>query len=325
MRREGTHMSSIGRLVGMTPISVTVAVVIVLGPWTPERARAQTVEDSAAIRERTDAYLRAWDAHDASGLGTLFAEDADMVMGNQPTARGRRQIRESWRTYFEAQEPERHLRLDIRSLRFLPPDVAIMSVTTTTGGRDGAGGDLPARRFRGTWLWQRRGDGWLISAMRGLPLEEDRVVLNASLEATEALRPDIRGFVAAYEDALDAHDPGAVSAFYSDDAEIIVRNSPVASGRQAIESWWRVYFSEPRPYRALLIIDEMRTIGPDVALLNVTATGAPPERSPARPTPVRYARATWVLAREEAEWRIAQLLVLPSEHDRIVRSGGRTN
>lgn len=314
-------MASAARITAVRSLSAVTVVLGVSGAWAPTAAAGQAAEDSAAIRARTEAYLDVWDAHDASGLAALFTEDADLVMGNLPAARGRPEIRDQWQAYFERQEPERRLRLDEGPLRFLAPDAAIISVTTTTGGRDSAGRDLPARRFRGTWLWQRRGDGWLISAMRGLPLEEDRVVLNASLQTAEALRPDIRGFAAAYEDALNTHDGDTVSAFYTDDAEIIVRNSPRISGRAAIQAWWRDYFGEPRPYRALLIIDEIRMITRDVALVNITATGAFARQGADQPTPVRYARATWVLTREKGEWRIAELLVLPGEDDRIIRSG----
>jgi len=38
-------------------------------------------------------------------------------------------------------------------------------------------------------------------------------------------------------------------------------------------------------------------------------------------TPVRYARATWVLVREDNEWLITALWVLPSEDDQIIREG----
>jgi uncharacterized protein (TIGR02246 family) len=244
-------------------------------------------------------------------------------MGNQHEARGRQEVQDWWKVYFQNQEPERRLELDVGPVRFLAPDVAIMTVITTTGGPDSGGEDLPPRSFRGTWLWKHQDEEWLVSAMRGLPLQDDQIILNASPEATKALRPDIRGFVAAYEDALATQDPNRVSAFYMDDAELIVRNSPLVSGRESIQAWWRAYFEEPRPYRALLIIDEIRMIAPDVALLNITATGAVPQQDRTEPTPVRYARATWVLADEDGEWRIAQLLVLPSEDDRIIRSGGR--
>jgi uncharacterized protein (TIGR02246 family) len=305
----------------MVAASVTTLAASLFLAGLPGVVEAQAVQDSAAISVRIEAYLSAWNAHDASGVAALFTEDADFVMGNLPAARGRQQIRDWWQDYFTRQEPERRLTLDVGPVRFVAPDVAVITVATTTGGRDRQGQDLPARRFRGTWLWHRQSDNWLIAAMRGLPLPEDRVVLNASVEAAQALRPDIRAFVAAYEDAFNTHDPTAVSAFYKDDAEIIVRNSPLILGRQAIRDWWLAYFSELRPYRAVLIIDEIRMIAPDVALVNITATGAAPQ-SEGQLAPVRYARATWVIVHEAGEWLISALWILPSEDDSIVRSSG---
>lgn len=310
---------------GVASTFAATVVVSAFAACNPRAAAGQAAEDSASIRARVETYVGAWNAHDASELAALFTEEADLVMGNLPIARRRDEIRDLWQSHFAGQEPERRLALEVSPLRFLAPDVAVMLVTTTTGGRDSQGQDLLARRFRGAWLWQRVNDRWFISAMRGLPLEEDQVVLHASSDAAEVLRPDIRAFAAGYEDALNTHDPSTVSALYTDDAEIIVRNSRLVSGRQAIQDWWRAYFSEPRPYRALLIIDEIRMIAPDVALLNLTATGAFPQQAGDQLVPVRYTRATWVLLQEAGAWRIAQLLVLPSEDDRIIRSGGRPN
>lgn len=316
--KHGT--SSELRLARVVTASVTTVAASLFLAGLPGVVEAQGPEDSAAIRARIEAYLSAWNAHDSSGLAAFFTEDADFVMGNLPAARGRQQIRDWWQDYFTRQEPERRLTLDVGPIRFVAADVAVVTVATTTGGSGRKGQELPARRFRGTWLWRRQGDNWLISAMRGLPRQEDRVVLNSSLKAAEALRPGIRAFVAAYEDALNTHDPTSVSAFYRNDAEIIVRNSPSIMGLQAVRNWWRAYFSEPRPYRAILIIDEIRMITPNVALINVTATGAVP-RSEGQQLPVRYARGTWIVVREAGEWLISSLWVLPSEEDRIIRGG----
>ena len=318
-------MSSVVTVGRTIPAHVAAFVACWVSAWSPTEAQGQMAEDSAAIRMRIEAYVASWDEHDARGLGALFSEDADLLIGEQAEARGRQEIQGWWRTYFENQEPGRRLDLDLGPLRFVAPEVAIITFTATTGGRDSQGRDLRPEGFRGSWLWQHQNDGWLISAMRGLPLEEDSVALNASFEAAEDLRPDIRGFVAAYEDALNTQDPIAVSAFYRDDAEIIVRNSPVVSGTEAVHAWWRRYFGEARAYRALLIIDEIRMITPDVALLNITATGEVPRGVLDQPTAVRYARATWLLSLEAGEWQIIHLLVLPSEDDEIIRSGAGSN
>lgn len=159
--------------------------------------------------------------------------------------------------------------------------------------------------------------------MLGLPTEEDRVELVPSFEAAESLRPQLRAFVASYEDVFDRHDPEALSAFYRDDADIIIRDGPVIHGAQAIREWWRVYFSQPRPYRELLIIEQIKTVYENVALLNITVTGAMSEGTD-RLQPVRPARATSVVVREDGEWLIAALRLLPGEDDRVVRGQGRS-
>lgn len=278
--------------------------------------------DSVAVAARIDAYTIAWNTHDPSAVAAFFTEDADFVMGNQPAAVGRPAIQESWSAYFSNQEPERHLTLDVHSVRLVAADVALVDVATTTGGRDHQGRDLLARRFRGTWVLHRQSGEWLISAMLGLPTEEDRVVLNASLGATEALRPRIRAFIDAYEDAVNSREASAVGAFYTNDADFIRRNGPVVHGREAIQDWWQTFFSEATPYRAIFITDDIRMITPDVARINVIVTGAT-EQPEARQVPVRYARTTWVVAREEGEWLITAQRVLPSEDDRLIRGGGR--
>ncbi len=293
----------------------------VVNALVPGAAPAQAAEDSVAVRAWIDAYVAAWDTHDASVLADFFTDDAYFAMGNQPAARGRQAIQDAWRGYFANQEPERRLTLDVRTIRFVAPDVAVVNVGTTTGGRDGEGRELRARRFRGAWVVHGQDGTWRIASMVGVPTEEDRVVLGASVEAAATLRPGIRAFVAAYEDAFNSHDPAALRAFYRDDADLIIRNGPVMHGRQAIRVWWQRYFSEPRPYRALFIPEDIRMVTADVALVDLVATGATAGAT-ARPTSVRYARATWLLVREDERWLLAAVWVLPGEDDRILRAGG---
>lgn len=290
----------------------------------PGSTWAQTAADSAALRGHIDAYKTAWNSHDASALSAFFNDRADLVMGNQPEAVGRQAIETWWRDYFSNQEPERRLTLDVQSVRFVAPDVAVVNVTTTTGGRDQNGRALLSRRFRGAWVVHRQRGEWLISAMRGEPTEQDQVVLNEAPAVTEELRPEIRAFVDAYEDAFNSHVASAVSAFYGDDADIIVRNGPVTHGREAIQAWWRTYFAEPRPYRAVYIIDDIRLVTSDVALINFTVTGAAVGPT-AQPVPARYTRATWLLLRGGADdgWLITAVWVLPSREDDIIRASGR--
>jgi len=56
--------------------------------------------------------------------------------------------------------------------------------------------------------------------------------------------------LAAAQNAGDAEGP----AFYGVDSDIIVREGPVVRGAGAIRDWWRDYFSQPRPHRAVLVV-----------------------------------------------------------------------
>ena len=304
--------------------NVTKAVIIIVTAGFSSMAVAQTVADSASVYEFVEAYQHTFNTHDPAALAAFFTEDADFLMFTLPEIHGRQAIENFWRRYwqsdFNKQEPERRGTFILNSFRFLANDVAIANIESITGGKDSLGVELQTRKARGTWVLHRQSGDWLISAIRGMPTEEDSVVLTASLKTAEYLRPHIRAFVDAYEDAFNSHDPSAVSAFFRNDADIIVRDSPRIQGKQAIQNWWHAYFSKPRLYRALFIIDDIRTINDDVAQVNFTVTGAI-SGTENEPRPLRQTRAMWVLVREAGQWRIAALRVMPSEEDRVIRGG----
>lgn len=139
-------------------------------------AGAQSSAPGQELRETVDQYIAAWNTHDPGILAALFAADADMIMGNGPILSGRPAIQTWWRDYFAVQEPERKLTIEIQQTRAIAADVALLNVRTTTGGRTAPGTELQARKARGTWVLVQRGDDWVISAMRGMPTEQDRIM-----------------------------------------------------------------------------------------------------------------------------------------------------
>lgn len=283
---------------------------------------AQTPEDSASVSEFVEAYQHTFNTHDPSALAAFFTEDADFLMFNLPEIQGRQDIENWWRDYwqskFNKQELGRKGTFNLNSVRFLADDVALVNIETITGGKDSLGVKLKTREARGSWLLNRKNENWLISAICGMPTEKDSVVLTGSTATARLLRPNIRAFVDAYEDAFNSHDPSAVTAFFQNDADIIVRNRPLINGTQAIKKWWRDYFSSPRAYRAILIIDKIRTIRDDVIQVNVIGTGAVPEAKD-KLQPVRQTNAMWILVHKDSKWLIAALRVLPGKDDRIIR------
>ena len=294
---------------------------------------AQTVEDSVSVYKFVEAYQQTINTHDPVALAAFFTDDADLMMFNLPGVHGRQAIenwwRDVWQSKFNKQEPGRKGKITLNSVRFIDDDVALANIETRTGGKDSMGVKLHTRKARGTWLLHRQNGNWLISSILGMPTERDSVELIRSLKASESLKPQIRAFVSAYEEAFDTHDPDAISGFYTNDADIVVRNSPLIHGRSAILKWWRAYFAQLRPQwldrnrwfesmKTILIINKIRMITHDVALLNITGTAAA-RQTDTEPPPIRYARANWVIVREESGWLIASLRVLPSEEDRVIR------
>jgi uncharacterized protein (TIGR02246 family) len=285
-------------------------------------AEAQTAADSASLYEFVKAYQQTFDTRNAAALSHFFTDDADVVVGNLLEARGRQAIENLWQDYwqskFNKQEPGRKGTFTVNSFRKITADVALVNLGSVTGGRDTSGRELRTRKARGTWVMHHLNGSWLITSLFMMPAETDSVILKASIETAESLRPHIRAFVDTFEDAFNSHDPSAVTALFKDDADIIVRNLPLVWGTKAIQKWWSAYFSKPRNYRALFIINEIRTISDDVVQVNLTATGAIPS-TVNNPQPLRQTSGNWILVRGTEGWRFAALRVLPGKDDRIIR------
>ena len=283
---------------------------------------AQTVDDSSAFYELVESYQQTFNTRNAAALSRFFTEDADVVVGNLLEAKGRKAIENLWRNYWESkfnrQEAGRRGTFTINSLRKITDDVGLINLLSVTGGRDSLGAELRTRKARGTWVVHRLSGEWLISSLFMMPAETDSIFLGASVKTAESLRPHIRAFVKAYEDAYDSHDPSMVTTFFRNDADIIVRNKPLVHGKQAIQEWWSSYFSTPRNFKVIMIIDEIRTITNDVVQVNLTVTGAIPGTKN-KLQPLRHTSANWILVRGTDGWRIAALRVLPGKEDRVIR------
>jgi uncharacterized protein (TIGR02246 family) len=132
------------------------------------------------VRALVEAYRTTWNSHDPSDLAGFFTEDADMIMGTDPIALGRKAIEGWWQDYFARQEPQRRVVIEVHALRLIAPDVAVVNVTTTTEGRSTQGEDLRSRDARGTWVVVREDGEWRIAAMRGMPTEQDQIIRASS-------------------------------------------------------------------------------------------------------------------------------------------------
>jgi len=142
------------------------------------KTSAQTEENSKEVIAQVERYQNLWNTHDAAALAEFFTEDADFIMGNLPLINGRGEIQNWWQNYFDRQESERSITIDVNSLRIIAVDVALINVSTTTGGKDSQDKELIIRKARGTWVMLKKNGVWFITAMRGMPTEEDQIIRN---------------------------------------------------------------------------------------------------------------------------------------------------
>lgn len=151
------------------------------------------------------------------------------------------------------------------------------------------------------------------------------VVVSESIAAaqvpTDDASSELHARVEAYERAWNTHRGSALTAFFTQDADMIFGNGPTIIGREAIQKWWDAYFAGiSATRRATFTIDSLRWIAPDVALMNVGSMTA--GRAGANEQlPTRLARGTWVMVRQSSTWLIAAMRGLPAEGDARVAPG----
>lgn len=132
---------------------------------------------------------------------------------------------------------------------------------------------------------------------------------------TEDVADGVRAWVVAYEKSWNTHEASAVAAFFSEDADFIVGNGPRIVGRDAVEEWWRSYFSGIDDARkGTFAIASLRAITPEVVVININSSTAGHGHS-GEELPTRLARGTWVVAQQNGEWQISAFRGLPAEDD----------
>lgn len=129
-------------------------------------------------------------------------------------------------------------------------------------------------------------------------------VAETALDWTEADKTAVRAVPDRIRDAWAANDAEAFAAAYTADATMILSGDRFMKGRAQILQEVKASFAGGHKGTTLLqnIVDA-RYIGANTAIV-ITDGGvlAPGET---KPHPEREIRATWVIAKEDGEWRIA--------------------
>jgi len=268
-----------------------------LGLARPASAAGLSDAETRALRDVTRRYVEAALAGDWDEWSTLLADDAVFLPPNGTPVAGRAPVRE-FMGGFDGMA------------RFEAPIDEIAGgdgVAYARGRYEFAMG--PGARLRGSdsgkWLttYEKQRDGsWLIKANiwsssrpLAVPASPDRVADERA----------IRDAVKAVTDALNARDYAAAATLFAEDGDLVLPGAVRVSGRAAIRAEWDRVWSTAADRRIAVTVRDIRFVGPDTALAELTAEFS--SGTPARD------RATYVMVRRGDRWEAAALRIMPAE------------
>ena len=147
-----------------------------------EAASAATApsEDETAIRASAEAYEKAFAAADAKALAAAFSEDGELTVETGRTFKGRDAIEQEYAAVF-ADRAGAKIDVQIESIKFLSPDVAVESGTAQAESKSAAGG--PGTKY--TAVHVKRDGKWLLANVNesraAAPRDKERLAALAFL------------------------------------------------------------------------------------------------------------------------------------------------
>lgn len=156
----------------MRRIAFLAGVLALAGCQPAEPPPAETTEtapmsDEDMIRARTDEFEQAVSQSDAKAIGALFVEDSDLVDQAGTMHHGRMAIVERYQKLFEGPYKGAQGSLDVTSVRFVRPDIAVIDGTyELTGLKSAEGQDLPAVKGMFTNVSVKQNGQWMLHCSR---------------------------------------------------------------------------------------------------------------------------------------------------------------
>jgi uncharacterized protein (TIGR02246 family) len=146
-----------------TPINwLPIAFVALVALAHPAFAQNNHAADEAAIRENVKQLASGWNTKSGAVFATPFAEDADYVVINGNYIKGRVAIEQGHQRIFDTVYKDTTLTLEVKQIRFLRPDVAVVHVS---GRREGPAKDDTHAAMM-TMVMTKEKQGWKIAAFQ---------------------------------------------------------------------------------------------------------------------------------------------------------------
>jgi uncharacterized protein (TIGR02246 family) len=147
---------------GMLKHHAGAALLLLFGLICPVLAQNGAEADEAAIRNNVNEMVQGWNTKNGARFAKVFSEDADYVVINGSYLKGRAEIEKSHHMIFTTIYKDTTISLNVKQVRFLRPDVAVVHVT---GRRDGPTDNLKQGAII-TMVMTKEKDGWKIAAFQ---------------------------------------------------------------------------------------------------------------------------------------------------------------
>ena len=124
-------------------------------------------KDRTAITQAVQNYMDMWNKHDVKAVAMTYTEDCDFVNNFGDLTHGRAGMEATFGPFMTGVYSETHQTGQIRSIRFLKPDVAAVDVDwQMTGAKNQDGSMRPTRKGLHSLIMTKQSDGsWLIAVM----------------------------------------------------------------------------------------------------------------------------------------------------------------
>lgn len=134
-------------------------------------AQADTTAEKKEIEKTLNAFMAAWNVHDAKAFAAQFAEDADFTNVRGAGAHGRAAVEAFHAPLFATRFKDTHQTLLRHTVRFIKPDVAAVDAWwDMTGAKDPEGKEIPKRQGLLNFILTKTAGAWLITVMHNMDL-----------------------------------------------------------------------------------------------------------------------------------------------------------
>jgi uncharacterized protein (TIGR02246 family) len=146
----------------------------------PGKPGAEPSADELQIQKAVIAFVEHYNDHQADKVAALFAPDARMVFRDGTEVNGTEEIKQSFAEAF-SQSPKAAISVDVDSIRFLTPDVAVEEGVTSLF----PDGETLTSRGRYTVLHVKKKGRWAMQSVR--VVEEESISAYGELQPLEWL------------------------------------------------------------------------------------------------------------------------------------------